>query len=64
MLAEPELGELRTFVTGTDGEGVLGGATPQVGEKIVAVTARLQLTCTEVDVAALTQFKEQWFASL
>lgn len=63
-LQDPALGELHAFVTGPDGEGVLAGATPQAGEKIIAITANKQLTCSDVDVDALTEFKTDWFASL
>lgn len=62
-LTDPELAELRSFVSGDDGQGVLGGAAEQVEDKIIAITSGPQLTCTDVDVDALVEFKTDWFST-
>ncbi|MFD7072933.1 HupE/UreJ family protein [Nocardioides sp. NPDC059952] len=61
QLQDPDLQDLRAFVTNAD--GALAGSATQVGSKVIAITADKQLTCDELDVDALTQFKEAWFAS-
>ncbi|MFB9691222.1 HupE/UreJ family protein [Amycolatopsis plumensis] len=57
-----ELTELRAFVTGPDGQRVIGGVMPQQTEKIKAINARTTLTCDRLDIAALKEFKSRWFA--
>jgi hypothetical protein len=57
-----ELTELRAFVTGPDGQRVIGGVMPQHAEKIKAINARTTMTCDRLDIAALKEFKSRWFA--
>ena len=63
-LEDPELSELRDYVTGPEGEGLLAGASPEKVTELKAITAYDTLTCQEVDIDALDEFKTEWFASI
>lgn len=60
-LQDPDLQDLRAFIT--DADGALAGPASQVGKKVIAITSDQQLTCDELDIEALRQFKKEWFAS-
>ncbi|QZY29318.1 HupE/UreJ family protein [Nocardioides coralli] len=62
-LPAADVEELRTWVEGEAGVGVLAGAHPDGTEQVQALTARDQLSCDGLDVAALEEFRTAWFAS-
>ncbi|GIF55701.1 hypothetical protein Air01nite_17960 [Asanoa iriomotensis] len=60
-LATAQLDELRVFVTGPDGNKVVGGpAAAGQAETFKAIHAYQTLTCTQFDLAALREFKAGW----
>jgi hydrogenase/urease accessory protein HupE len=63
-LEEPALDELRSFVTGPDGQGVLAGPSADPVEEVKAVNAYETLTCDDLDVETLQEFTTEWFDSL
>lgn len=52
-LPAAQLTELRGFVTGPDGNRVVGGAKPGQTEQFKAVNAVETITCEDFDLAAL-----------
>jgi len=60
-LTTEDLSKLRAFITGSDGVRVSGGAAPGQAETLKAVRRGKTLTCTELDLPALKDFKKTWF---
>ncbi|HZJ04338.1 MAG TPA: hypothetical protein VFD59_02575 [Nocardioidaceae bacterium] len=63
-MEDPALGELRSFVTGPDGRGLLAGPAVEDLEQVTAITAYETLTCEEPDMETLEEFTWGWFESM
>lgn len=55
--------QLRDYVTGPDGTGVLAGPDPEADAAVTATNAYETLTCPDVRVDELTAFTTQWLES-
>jgi hydrogenase/urease accessory protein HupE len=62
-LAAEDVDALRAWVESEDGAGVVAGAHPDGTESIEVLTARSQLTCEDLEVETLDDFKTSWFDS-
>ncbi|MEV8438655.1 HupE/UreJ family protein [Actinosynnema sp. NPDC051121] len=60
-LPADRLDRLRAFVTGPEGNRVVGGARPGQEQQIKAVNAYETMTCAEFDLDALKAFTNGWF---
>lgn len=63
-LEQAEVDELRTWVTGPEGRGLLAGPAPEGGQAVKAITAYDTMTCNSLDVATLQEFSVDWFESI
>ena len=61
-LPDADVDALRGYVTGPQGNRVVGGAEPGQSVKLKAVNAYEMLTCDTVDLTALDAFRKAWFA--
>jgi hydrogenase/urease accessory protein HupE len=61
-LSASEVNQLRAFVVHPESEYVIGAADPEQDEPVRVVAAVRTLTCTEVDVAGLETFRDDWLA--
>jgi hypothetical protein len=61
-LPADQLTQLREFVTGPEGNRVVGGADLKQTESLKAVNAYQTVVCQDFDVPALIEFKKAWFA--
>lgn len=59
-----DVDELKAYVEGEDGMGVVAGAHPDATTEVHVLTARTQLTCGELEMDKLDEFKTTWFDSL
>jgi hypothetical protein len=62
-LPAEDVDALRAWVESEDGAGVVAGAHPDDTDSIEVLTARTQLTCEDLEVDALDEFKTSWFDS-
>jgi hypothetical protein len=60
-LPAEQVAELRTFVTGTEGNKVAAGPRPEQAALLTATHVGATLTCTAFDLPALREFVRAWF---
>jgi hydrogenase/urease accessory protein HupE len=63
-MAAGDVDELQAWVESEAGAGVVAGAHPDGTTEVHALTARTQLTCGELEVDKLDEFKTTWFDSM
>lgn len=61
-LSEAEVEQLETFVMDPGSQYVIGAPDSEQTEPVRAVAALRTLTCTKLDVASLTGFRDDWLA--
>jgi hydrogenase/urease accessory protein HupE len=63
-LAAADVDELKAWVESEAGSGVLAGAHPDDTAEVRALTARTELSCGELEMDKLDEFKTTWFDSM
>lgn len=63
-MAADDVSELRSWVGSEAGAGVVAGAHPDDTEDVHVLTAQTQLTCGELEMDTLDEFKTTWFDSM
>jgi hydrogenase/urease accessory protein HupE len=63
-MAAADVDELESWVESEAGAGVLAGANPDGTTEVHALTALTQLTCGELEMDKLGEFKTTWFDSM
>ncbi|MDX8053682.1 HupE/UreJ family protein [Lentzea sp. BCCO 10_0798] len=59
-LSEAQVGQLRTFITGPDGQKVVGGLKQGQAEQIKAINAYDTMSCEKFDLESLKKFADKW----
>lgn len=61
-LRAAQIAEIEAFVTDPASEFVIGAPDPEQAEPVKAIVAERILTCTQLDVAGLEAFRDEWLA--